>query len=104
MIVQPDREATCLAAESARDDRRNLALEIDQRFEDAFRPAELVPGLGQLFLVGDPRLALAVVALGAGLEDTREGGRARHVGEAADRLIRRRAEAGLAEESLLPQP
>jgi hypothetical protein len=43
MVVQPDREAARPAIQPARHDRRDLALEIDQRFQDAFAPAELLP-------------------------------------------------------------
>src|SRR5690348_2945205 len=100
MVVQADREAARLAVEAARDDRRDFALEVDQRLEDAFGPAELVPRFGQLFLAGDPRLALTVVAIGAGLEDAGERGRAGDIGQAANRLVGCRAEAGLAEERL----
>ena len=79
-------------------------LEIDQRLEDALAPAEPLPGRGQLVLARDPRLALAVITLGAGLEDAGQRGRAGDVGQAADRLVGGRAEAGLAEERLLAQP
>ena len=83
MVVQADREAARRAVEPARHDGRDLAGEIDQRLEDAVAPAEPLPAGGQRRPVGDPDLALAVVALGAGLEDAGQRGGGGDVGLAA---------------------
>src|SRR5436190_2123622 len=82
MLVPPDREAAGLAV----------------------APAELLPGYRQLGHRGDPDLALAVIALGAGLEDAGQRRRLVEVGRAADRLGVGGPEPGLAEELLLAQP
>src|SRR5438477_3624378 len=104
MVVQPDREAASLAVQPAGHDRRDLAPEIDQRFEDALATAELLPRRRQLGRGGDPHLALAVIAFGAGLEDAGQYGRPGEISVAADRLVVGGADAGLPEELLLAQP
>ena len=69
MVVEADREAARGAVEAARHDGRDFALEVDQRFEHAFAPPEFLPGGGQLGAGRDAGLALAVIALGASLQD-----------------------------------
>ena len=104
MVVQPDRKAARRAVQPARHDGGDLALEVDQRLEDALAPAEPVPGGLQAVAGRDPGLALAVIALGAGLQDAGQARRGGEVGLAADRLVVGGADAGLAEERLLAQP
>ena len=50
-----------LAVLAARRHHRNLALEIDERFEHRFLTPDRAPGLGQLIARADQKLALAVV-------------------------------------------
>src|SRR5260221_14358259 len=103
MIVQADGKAPCLAVEAARHDDRRLAGKIDQRFEDAFAPAELLPGRREAGSVGDAELALAVIAFGASLQDAGQRRGGRDVGLAADRLMLGGADAELGEKRLLAQ-
>ena len=104
MVVEADREAARRAIQAARHDDRDLAQEVDQRFQDAVAPAELLPGSGQGGAVGDADLALAVIALGAGFQDAGQCRGSGDVGLARDRLIVGGADAELAEELLLAQP
>ena len=96
-----------LAFEAARGDDRDFALEGDEAFEDHRRRAERAMERGDVRALADQRLALAVVAEAAGLQDrgaAELGDRARERARVLDADEGRGLEAEAAQERLFDQP
>ena len=90
-----------LAVLAARGDHRNLAIEIDERFEHCFLLADGAPGLGRAIGRIDSKLTLAVVAERGGFQHRRAaqiGERAVQAFERTHLAIRRCRQAGIREE------
>src|SRR6185437_11468158 len=104
MIVETDWKAACLPVKPTRDDGRDLALEIHQRFQDAFPPVKPVPCRRQLPLGRNPDLALAVIAVSASLEDAGKGRGGGDIVFVRNPLVFGGPEPRFSEELLLAQP
>ena len=107
VLVLGHLETFDLAVAAARGDDRDLALEIDEAFEDAGRVLQRAPGGDRIAAFRDLGLALAVIAKPAGLQHGRQAGQRDAVGQlrrAVDRRVRRGRDLQRADEILFDQP
>ena len=107
VLVLRHLEAFDLAVAAARGDDGDLALEIDETFDDAGRVVQRPPGRDRIAAFGDLGLALSVITEPAGLEHGRQPGDVDTLGQlgcAVDRSVRRGRDLQRADEILFDKP